>query len=498
MNRTLLVARREYRQVASTRGFRITLLVVPLAIALSVLAARFIHPQQDSAYAIVDESGRYAAAIEHRVELNYQREVLSELATYVEKQKVATGPGAPWATSQGWYGDAQAEAFLAGGGLPAALRAMEPRLPPGAPAFKPPDRPWERIEPPPGVSIDQGPERLGATLAPAMRSDVKTAAGKRPLALVVYIPKDFGQPGQVARLWTSGSEHAGTIETVRDELTRALRSNALQAAGLSAPAAAQVDQISAPIFVTQAASGNGRVRVMIHSAAPLALCYLLLITAMTTGSLLLQGVIEERSNKLLEAVLACVRPQELMSGKLLGLGAIGLTVVVVWVGFAIGSGLIFKDVGDVIVPSLRSLDQPWMIVALLFYFLAGYLIASMAFLGIGSVSNSMQDAQAFLMPVMMAILLPVVLMINATLLNPGGPIPRVMSWIPLYTPYAMLIRLNSGVSILEVVATGALTIAFIALEFLVLGRIFRASLLSTGQPPSPAAFLKLILQPPEG
>jgi ABC-2 type transport system permease protein len=495
MKRILLVARREYRQVSSTRGFLMTLLIVPLAIGLSILATRFIHPPQDNAYALIDASGQYAPAIERRIELNYQKQVLGDLSAYVHKWKaVAADPAAPWARPQGWYGDADAEAFVASGGLPAALRRIKPRLPADAPAFEPPERPLAPMVR--DAAAPAGPKAAEA-LVPLLKGQVATPAGKRPLALVVYIPKDFGQPGAVVRMWTNGSGHADLVEMVRAELTRALRLRALQAGGFSAAAAAQVDDLSAPIAVTQAAAGNQREQVMIRSAVPLALVYLLLITTLTTGSMMLQGVLEERSNKLLEAVLACVRPDELMYGKLLGLGAIGLTIVAVWGGCAVGAGLAFKDfAADVLEPSLRSLDQPWMVAALLFYFLSGYLIVSMVFLAIGSVSNSMQDAQAFLMPVMIALMLPVVLMMNAVLLNPGGPIPRVLSWIPVYTPFAMLARLNGGVSVAEFAGTGVLLAAFIVLEFLMLGRVFRASVLNAGQPPKLAGLFRLMVQRP--
>lgn len=503
MRNILLVARREYRQVASRRGFLVTLLALPLAIGISILATRFIHPPQNNAYAIVDANGGYAAAVERRIELNYQRQVLGALSAYVEKWKLAAAdPAAPWARQQGWYGDAETEAFVAKGGLPAALHELEPRLPADAPAFEPPVRPLVRIDLPASVPTGAGPDRLGAALGPSLKGEVDTSAGKRPLALVVYIPKDFGQAenskesGAAARMWTNGSDHSSLIETVRTELTRALRLKALQAGGFSEAAAAQVDGLSAPITVAQAPAGERRDQVVIRSAVPLALVYLLLITTITTGSMMLQGVIEERSNKLLEAVLACVKPGELMYGKLLGLGAIGLTIVVVWGGCAVGAGLASRDFAvDVLAPSLRSLDQPWMIAALLFYFLSGYLIVSMAFLTIGSVSNSMQDAQAYLMPVMLALMLPVVLMMNAALLNPGGPLPRILSWIPVYTPFAMLARLNGGVSVVEVAATGVLLVAFVALEFVMLGRVFRSNLLNAGQPPKLAGLFKLMARP---
>ena len=69
-----------------------------------------------------------------------------------------------------------------------------------------------------------------------------------------------------------------------------------------------------------------------------------------------------------------------------------------------------------------------------------------------------------------------------------------MSWIPLYTPFAMLARLGSGVSMMEILGTGVLLAVFVTLELMLLGRVFRASLLNTGQPPKLGAFLKLMLR----
>jgi ABC-2 type transport system permease protein len=151
-------------------------------------------------------------------------------------------------------------------------------------------------------------------------------------------------------------------------------------------------------------------------------------------------------------------------------------------------------VTDLLRTSLQALDQPWMIPALIFYFLSGYVMVSMLFLTIGSVSDSMQDAQGYLMPVIILIMLPIVLIMQVSLRTPDSPLVHVLSWIPLYTPFAMLDRLGQGVPLSELLGTGALLIVFIALELALLGRVFRASLLSSGQPGNPAVFLKLMFQ----
>jgi len=233
--------------------------------------------------------------------------------------------------------------------------------------------------------------------------------------------------------------------------------------------------------------------VVIRSVLPLAMVYLLLVTVMTTGSMMLQSVIEERSNKLLESILATVHPADLMYGKLIGLGAIGLTILGVWVGAAVGAAVSVQGVvADIVKPSLAAIDQPWMYAAMLFYFVAGYLIISMLYLAIGALSNSLQDAQSYLMPVIMIITLPVVFMMVSVAQQPNGIFPVILSWIPLYTPFAMLARMGAGVSLLEVAGTGAMLAAFVVIEMILLGRLFQASLLRTGQPPKLSGFVAMM------
>ena len=493
MRNVLLVALRDFRQITSTRGFWVMLLVVPLGIAISIAAGRFLGPPPTADYVIVDASGRYAPAMEHHIEREYQRSVMAGLSAWAKRNHV-TVAGAPWATGRAWFSDAEVDAFMASGGLDTALRRIGPP-PAGAAAFTPRPRPFERIAPPPGVPADQGPDRFGDALGPYLQHGVVTAAGRRPLTLAVYIPQGFGQAAAPVRMWTDGRTNPLLIDAVRNEATAALRLQALQASGVPADRAALIQTLNAPLQVVQPPAGGGAAQLAIRSAVPLALVYLLLITAISTGSMMLQGVIEERSNRLLEAVLACVRPMELMYGKLIGLGAVGLTIVAVWLGGALAAA--FSAQGffvDVLRPSLAALDQPWMIAALIFYFLSGYLIVSMVFLAIGSQSNSMQDAQAYLTPVIMLIMVPVVLIMNATLLNPDGPLPRILSWIPIYTPFAMLARLGGGVPMPEVIGTVAMLVAFVPLEIFLLGRVFQASLLNTGQPPRLAAFVRLMFQ----
>jgi ABC-2 type transport system permease protein len=493
MNRILLVARRDFLQIISTRAFKITLLIVPLMLGLAMGATKFLRPPPTVAYVMADTTSSVAPVIARRVELDYQRQVMRDLSAYAARWKLPPPVDGQIGYQIGYRTgyeahDTAVEQFIAHGGADGALARMHP--PAGATAFKPPPPPYLRVAVPTDVPVDQGAEAFGRAIAPYLANDIETPQGKRPLAVAVYVPAH----GPL-RLWTNGRGGNNLIDIIQQERTRLLRLALLTANGVPAATAARIDNMQAPMAVSAPPAGGGRSQMMVRSLVPLALAYLLLMSALITGGMMLQGVIEERSNRLLEAVLACVEPRELMIGKLIGLGAVGLTIIAAWIGCALLAAFSIDGVvADYLRPSLTALNQPWMIPVMAFYFACGYLMLAMLYLTIGSLSNSMQDAQAYLMPVTMAVLLPVILMVNAIIQNPSGPLPRAMSWIPLYTPFAMLARLGSGVTMAEVIGTSLLLAIFVAMELMLLGRVFRASLLNTGQPPKLGAFLKLMLR----
>jgi len=301
--------------------------------------------------------------------------------------------------------------------------------------------------------------------------------------MAVFIPANYGAAGVKAQVWTKGTSGGQLMAALRAALAQGVQRNALLRHGLSEADAAQIQSVRAPLLVTNPDAAASRRAVAIGSAASLVMVYLLLMAVVMNGSMMLQGVIEERSNKLLEAILACIRPTTLMNGKLIGLGASGLLLIAVWVAIILFLGhSLHGPIADFLKPVIAGLGEPWRVAALLFYFLAGYLAVSLIFLAIGSVSNSMQDAQGFLMPLIWALMIPIMLMLTSSVRDPDGLFPRVMSWIPIYTPFAMLARLGHGVAPWEVAGTGALLVLFLLAEFVLVGRLFESNLLASGRP----------------
>lgn len=484
MRDVLLVAVREIRQITSTKGFWIMLLALPVALAISGFASSQLAPENSTAYTVVDETGQLAEGIERQLDFGYQQESLRDLAEYVERWDLAdVDPGAPWSDRQAWLSASEVMRFADAGGAEAAVAQLAGALPEGTPPFEI-EQPWYVPAPlPEGVTLDPASEGMDEALQAAFENDVTVDGRKLPYGAVLHIPANFGEPGVFARIYTNGRSNEALIRNFREVLDTGFRGEAFAAQGIDPASAMTINAMQAPVAVTAPPPGGGRSQVLTRSLVPIALVYLLLITAVTTGSMMLQGVVEERSNKLFESVLACIKPDALMQGKLVGLGAVGLMIVVFWAGTGLAAALYFEGfAADVLLPSLQSLDDPLLIAAMLFYFLAGYIVLAMLFLAIGAISESMQDAQSYLTPVILAVMIPVMILMQAALRGPDEPVVQVLSWIPLYTPFAMLARLGTGVATWELAGTAVLLVAFIWLELKLLGRLFRASLLSDGKP----------------
>jgi ABC-2 type transport system permease protein len=474
----LLVAAREFRQIAATRGFWITLLILPLALAVGPLTSRFLGDSDTETVMLI---GGDTAAIRSRIELDEQRRVLTALSRYAQRYDLdRASPGALWAQHDRWYGDADVAAFARAGGADKALATMKPAITPDTPAFEAPEA-WYEVVPTPAEVAAATPAKLDAVvrsyLSPPDGSD------RKRIDYAVHVPAGFGSTGNAVRLWANGPPKTGLMQLLQDVLTRDLRTRYLEASGLDAARASAASSVAPVIEVSTPPPGDGgRERVVIRSILPLASAYILLMSLMLSGSWMLQGLVEERSNKLMETVLACVSPNELMYGKLVGTVAVGLTMVLVWVLCGIGAAFATHGVvAEFLRPALAPLAAPGVALAMIYFFIAGYLMISMLFLAIGAMSDSMRDAQSYLTPVILVIAMPFALLAQAILRDTGGLAVTVMTWIPIYTPFTMLARLGVGVPLWEVVATGALLAGFIALEIVFLGRVFRASLLSAGE-----------------
>jgi ABC-type Na+ efflux pump permease subunit len=109
----------------------------------------------------------------------------------------------------------------------------------------------------------------------------------------------------------------------------------------------------------------------------------------------------------------------------------------------------------------------------------------------------MSEAQGYLMPVLLLILLPTTFLLQAVLAGSDGIILQVFTWFPLWTPFAVLARLGSGIATWELIGAGAMLALAIIAELALVARLFRASLLATGQKPTIAKVLRRLRGAPD-
>jgi ABC-2 type transport system permease protein len=220
-------------------------------------------------------------------------------------------------------------------------------------------------------------------------------------------------------------------------------------------------------------------REMLEFMVPFMVAILLGVCIMTGGQYLLQGVSEEKESRILESLLCALSPEDLLAGKLLGLGGVGFALVAVWMG-----------VGLVLSAPMLALAQfplsPALLALAVAYFVLGYLFFASIMTGIGAVTNNMREAQQFSMMFSFANLLPIIVL-TQILSKPDGPLAVTLSMLPFTAATAMMLRLGTPSSAVPAWQI-ALSLALLALSgWLVLrgaARVFRIGLLMTGKTPN--------------
>ena len=482
----LLVAGRELRQVVLLKSFWLTLLLVPVGLALGPVLADSFEDDEPTRVVVVDRSGgAVAAAIEARFAEAEDRALMTALSRYVWRHDLqSAAPDAPWAQHGYVYGPADIAAFRAAGGLEAALAAIAKVKPEATPDFDPPPADYAFAKPSAALVAAEGAAFKAAADA-ALEADGEgegEGEGAAGTDVVVEIAAAFPADPRVA-VFTKDQPRTSFVTMLQDVLTAKLREGLLARQGLSAEAAAAANQAVPAIALTMPRPGGGAQEAMlIRSIVPLALAYILLMALMLSGSWLLQGSVEERSKKLLESVLACISPEELMYGKLLGALGIGMSMLVVWLGAAVVAAFATQgDIADMIRPALEPVSGAGPIITLIYFFIMGYVAIAILFVAIGAMADTMNEAQGYLMPVLFGTMLPVFFLIQAVLSGGAGTMVQIMTWVPVWTPFVVLARLGSGISTPELIGAGVLMAAFVAAEVVLIGRLFRASLLAQGQ-----------------
>jgi ABC-2 type transport system permease protein len=313
----------------------------------------------------------------------------------------------------------------------------------------------------------------------------------REISQLVVIPADYLETGHVRRyartssLFSSADKRA-IASWLANGLVRG-RVDSTLAARASRPAEGE------KLFTL---SKEGRFelkddrRELLDFMLPFMFAMLLGVAIVLGGQYLLQGVAEEKESRILESLLCTVSSEELMAGKLFGLGAAGLLVVAIWVS----AGAFF--VAPVLVMVGMKLPAGLLAIAVA-YFLLGYLFYGSLMTGIGAITNNMREAQQFAVWFTFLNFAPFI-MITFLLGRPNAPVAVALSLFPPTAAGAMMLRLTAPSSVVPVWQV-ALSLGLLAaagwVALMGAARIFRIGLLLYGKTPSLPEILRWARQP---
>lgn len=241
------------------------------------------------------------------------------------------------------------------------------------------------------------------------------------------------------------------------------------------------------------------------------------------GNMVMQGVIEEKSTKVMEVMVSSVKPFQLMMGKILGIASVAVTQFAIWVVFILvvgGAAMSLLGVDEMMaaassasamdpaammgaasVPSLddetlsiiRTVTDPGYLLRILggflIYFVGGYLLYAAMFAAVGSAVDNEKDTNNLQMPITIPLILGIFVMMSA-MQEPHGPLAFWFSMIPFTSPIVMMVRLPYGVPGWELaLSVGLLVATFVGMVWLA-GKIYRVGVFMYGKKPTLRELLK--------
>lgn len=458
MRAIFLIARREYLAYVGAWGFWVSLITTPL-IMLAFGAAPTLLRNAEPARLVsviaadpLDEAAVKAGfAEEERARIRGALRLASQAA--------------PEGTIK-----AATEAFDAASDTPGAVAAARAELakadPQLAQSFK---------EPAPAYIFVDPPARDAAGLAPFLKGERLIGEGKagKPL-FAAFLVERQGRDASIA-YWSENVTDSEPRGLATAGLRERLRAQALIERGLTQSSLSAINQIRPKLVQFRP---GAQAEITARDRAPFLVAFILAVVLWTSifsiSNMLLTGVIEEKSNKILDTLLTSVAPTQILAGKLLGVAGVSFTLFAIWGG--VGGAFLFQAAtgsGGLLAGAAQALRDPWLLTIFACSFALGYIMYGVIFLAIGSLCESLQESQSLISPLILLLFAPMLMLVPA-MQNPDAPLVVGASWFPLFTPFVLMMRAASGLSLWEAAGPLALAGLTTAAILIAAGRVFRA------------------------
>jgi len=332
---------------------------------------------------------------------------------------------------------------------------------------------------------------------------------KIPTEEAILLKNDFSESNYYALLYIEKNNFTlysnqqislSVSKAIENQLEQIIEHQKLKAAGIDLTILSESQstvQITTKIITKDGSTTNSKAEASMGIGF---ICGILIyMFIFMYGTMVMRGVIEEKTSRIVEVIISSVKPFQLMMGKILGVALVGLTQFALWILLTIAiasvAELMFMDSSSmttelnstqqsIILSELSNLtggiNLVQIFVSFIFYFLAGYLMYSSLFAAVGSAVDAEADTQQFVLPITIPLILAFIL-IQPIMENPDGPLAFWMSIIPFTSPVIMMVRLPFGVANWELaLSMGILILSFILTTYLA-GKIYRTGILMYGK-----------------
>ena len=264
-------------------------------------------------------------------------------------------------------------------------------------------------------------------------------------------------------------------------------------------------EITVPTVKRNAEGSETSSNTGIAMAAGFIATFLIYMFVMSYGGMVMQSVMEEKTNRIVELMVSSVKPFQLMMGKIIGVALVGLTQLAIWVVIMVvvggvlsaifgpaalsatspdGAAAMAATADDfdmaAVMQAVSSVNYVYILVSFVFYFIGGYLLYASLFAGFGSAVDQASDASQATTPIIM-IMVVALYAGMACIENPGGPMAVWCSMIPFTSPVVMMVRLPYDVPLWQLVLSIVLLYATAAACVWLAARIYRTGILLYGK-----------------
>jgi ABC-2 type transport system permease protein len=326
-------------------------------------------------------------------------------------------------------------------------------------------------------------------------------------AFVLYIPKDISNEGSI-EMFAQKKAGLSVISSIERQLNDQMRIKLLKDAGIDSETLDKIKPSLSVVSKELTIEGEKDSSSGAAMAVGFAAAILIYMSLFIYGIQVMRGIIEEKTSRIVEVIISSVKPFQLMMGKIIGIGCVGLTQFMLWIVLSaslmtVATTILFKDKveqvtsempmnkqveavstngpGMDIVKAVQTVQWTYILPVFIVFFFGGYMLYSALFAAVGSAVESDTETQQFMLPITLPLLFTYIMSFSFIVNNPDSSLSFWLSIIPFTSPIAMMVRLPFGVPNWELALSIFLLIGGFIFTTWVASRIYRVGILMYGK-----------------